>query len=148
MKKFYSVIPILLLSACTYSQELNQITFSGGSSLSYFSLLSDREVLIRISVDGKIMEWGTEMQSLRNNNYFAPRLQPYLGRVEYYGAESDSISRGRVKNIGTVMITYYGSYETDYKIGKIRTIGSLLFDYYTNYDEKALRGKIRFIGNL
>ena len=148
MKKLFTAIPFLLLVTCTYSQQLSQVTFSGGSSLSYFSLVTDRNVLIRISVDGKIMEWGTEVQSLRSSNFYAPNLQPYMGRVEYYGPESDSLSRGKVKSIGTANITYYGSYETETKIGKTRSIGSLILDYYSDFDDKALKGKIKFIGNL
>lgn len=148
MKKLLLSILSLFLVAATYSQELSQVTFAGGATLTYFSLLSDRDVLIRISDEGKILEWGTEVQSLRSNNYYAPRLQPYMGRVEYYGAEADSVSKGKVKSIGTASITYYGPYETEYKIGKIRSIGILTFDYFNNYDEKALRGKLKFIGNF
>jgi hypothetical protein len=148
MKKFPIVISFLFLAAGTYSQELNQVTFSGGTKLSYLSLLTDRIVLIRISEDGKILEWGLEEQSFRNNNYYAPKLQPYLGRVEYYGPEADSVSRGKVKSVGSAYITYYGNYETESKIGKIKTIGVLIFDYYSQYDSKDFRGKIRYIGNL
>ncbi|MEI2737270.1 MAG: hypothetical protein V9F01_00630 [Chitinophagaceae bacterium] len=148
MKKLVVAISSLFLAGDTYSQELNQVTFASGTTLSYFSLLADREVLIRISDEGKILEWGTEVQSLRSNNYYAPRLQPYMGRVEYYGTEADSVSTGKVKSIGTASITYYGPYETEHKIGKIKSIGILSFDYFTNYDENSLRGKLKFIGGF
>ena len=130
------------------SQELAQVSFSGGSSLSYFSLLTDREVLIRISSEGRILEWGIEVQSIRSGDYYAPGLQPYAGRVEYYGPEADSVSRGKVKSIGSSVITYFQAWETKDKVGKIRSAGRLFFDYYSTYDNKVLFGKIKMLGNL
>lgn len=128
------------------AQELGQVNMAGGSDLSNFSLLTDRDVLIRISPDGKILEWGTEVQSFRSNNFYARGLQPYPGRVEYYGPEADSISRGKVKSIGSSVITYFEGYETKEKIGKIRSVGRLFFDYYGPFDHKMLQGRIKLIG--
>lgn len=148
MKKVCVAILFLLFSRSVYSQELSQVTFSAGSHLAYISFICNIDVLVRISDDGKILEWGTELQSMRSSEYYAPRLQPYMGRVEYYGQEADSAFRGKVKSIGTATITYYGSYETDDKKGKVRSIGSQVFDYFTQYDDKVIRGKIRFAGNI
>lgn len=148
MKPFLSFILLIHLAVNTCSQQLSQVSFSAGSNLAYLSLLTDREVLIRISDDGQVKEWGLEIQSMRSNDFYAPRLQPYPGRVEYYGSESDSVSRGKVKSIGSSVITYYGAFETAEKIGKIRSVGSLFFDYFSHYDNKVLRGKIRNIGSL
>ncbi len=147
MKRFLFLFCCLFTGFAASSQELFQVTLSGGSQLSHFTLLTDREVLIRVSDDGRILEWGLEIQSMRNNNYYAPKLQPYLGRVDYYGNESDSVSRGKVRSIGSSVITYYGAYETPEKIGKIRSVGSLILDYYSNYDGKDLKGKLRSIGS-
>lgn len=144
--KLYSLLFLFSVSNI-YSQELAQVTFSAGTQFSYFSLLTDREVLIRISEDGKILEWGIEVQSSRISNYYAPGLQPYPGRVEYYGPEADSVERGKVRSIGSSFITYYGIHEVKEKIGKIRTVGRLSFDYYTHFDNKAFQGKVSFIGN-
>lgn len=130
-----------------YAQELAQVTISGGTQFSHFSLLTDREVLIRISDDGKILEWGIEIQSSRINDYYAPRLQPYPGRVEYYGPEADSVERGKVRSIGSSFITYYGIHEVKEKVGKIRSVGRLFFDYYSVFDNKAFQGKVSFVGN-
>lgn len=138
----------MVLAKAAFSQELAQVSFSGGSSLTYFSLLTDGNVLIRISPDGKIIEWGTEEQSIRGGNYFAPKLQPYPGRIDYYGPEADSISRGKVKSIGSSVITYFQAYETADKVGKVRSVGRLFFDYYGIYDNKLFQGKIKTIGNL
>lgn len=144
----FSGLGLLQLCVAGYSQQLSQVGFTGGSNLSHFSLLTDREVLIRMTDDGRITEWGIEEQSIRMRDFYAPRLQPYAGRVEYYGTEADSVSRGKLKSIGSSMITYYGAWEAPEKIGKIRTVGYLQFDYYAQYDNQALRGKIRSIGNL
>jgi hypothetical protein len=148
MKHFFIFILNLFLVVNARSQELSQVSFSGGSAFTYFSLITDRVVLIRISNDGKILEWGTEEQSIRSSNYYSLKLQPYPGRVEYYGPESDSLSRGKVKSIGSAFITYYGAYENEFKAGKIRSVGSQLFDYYTNFSNKSLSGKIEYIGSF
>jgi len=148
MKKFLTVCGFISLVNTLYSQELSQVCFSGGSTVSYLSLLTDREVQIRISEDGRVLEMGVEVQSFRSSNYYARQLQPYAGRVEFYGADADSVSRGKVRSIGSSFITYYGATEADYKIGKIRTVGSLLFDYFSNFDNRLQQGKIKFIGGL
>ena len=129
-----------------YSQQLSHVSFSSGSSLSHFAFTTDQGVLIRISIEGNIIEWGTEIRATRGN-YYAPNLQPYMGKTEYYGAEADSIFRGKLKSIGTCYITYYGSYEQDEKPGKIKTIGNAFFDYYSRFEDKDLRGKIKMAGN-
>lgn len=148
MKKNLSLISLLLLSFCTYSQQLSQVTFSGGANLTSMAFLADGEILIRISEAGKILEWGTEVQSLRSNNYYAPRLQPYSGRIEYYSQETDSVNRGKVKSIGPCSLTYYGQYETADKVGKLKSVGTISLDYYSNYDNITLKGKLKFVGNL
>lgn len=147
MKRLFTIIVILLYSAGSYSQQLSQVTFSNGSGLAYFSIVADQGMLIRISEDGKILEWGTELMSNRGN-FYAPRLQPFMGRVEYYGPEADSVTRGKVKSIGATSLSYYGAYETGAKAGKLRTAGTLILDYFDNYDNSILKGKLRSIGNL
>ncbi len=147
MRKFFAAVPFLLLATCIHSQQLGQVTFTNGANLTYISFLTDQDVLIRITEDGKIIEWGIERLSDRYD-YYAPRLQPFMGRIEYYGPESDSVFRGKIKSIGTCVLTYYGSYETDYKIGKLRTVGTIILDYYSNFENITLKGKLRFVGNL
>jgi hypothetical protein len=144
---FFSGIIFLILANYSYSQQLGQVTFSDASNLSYLSIMTDQGVLIRITTDGKLLEYGTELQSLRSNNYYDPKLQPYIGRVDYYGSESDSAFKGKVKTIGTCAITYYSHYEESTKAGKLKSIGTLILDYYSNYDNAAFRGKLRFLGS-
>lgn len=149
MKKLFSAVLYLFISVCSFSQQLRQVTFSGASTLSYFTFITDQSVLIRISEDGKLMEWGTELMSERSSNYYAPKLQPFMGRVDYFGPETtDSVFRGKVKSIGTCMLTYYGSYEKDSKPGKLKSVGTAGLDYYTQFDNAAFKGKLRFAGTL
>lgn len=149
MRKFLSAIPFLLFAVCSRSQQLSQVTFKGASTLSYFTFITDQSVLIRISPDGNVMEWGSEVRSERSSNYYAQKLQPFMGRVDYYGPEtSDSMYRGKVKSIGTCMLRYYGAYEKDGKPGKLKSIGSTGLDYYTQFENAAFKGKLRFAGTL
>ena len=147
MQKFFSAILFLLLGLYSWSQQLSQVRFSGVSALTSFAFMTDQGVLIRISPEGKVVEWGTELQSMRSGNYYAPKLQPFMGRVDYYGAESDSVTRGKVKSIGTCWLTYYSAFETE-KAGKIKTIGGHALDYYSLYENEASRGKLRLAGDL
>lgn len=149
MRKFSSIIPFLLFAVCTRSQQLSQVTFTGASALSHFTFITDQNVLIRVSPDGNVMEWGTEIRSERSSNYYAPKLQPFMGRVDYYGPETtDSAYRGKVKSIGTCRLTYYGAYEMEGKPGKLKSIGSIGLDYYTRFENAAVTGKLRFAGTL
>jgi hypothetical protein len=144
--KIYLSFILLLLGQCIHAQQLSQVTFTGGTKLSSFAFLGEDAVLIRISEEGKILEWGIEIQSERIANYYAPKLQPYMGRVDYYGSDADSVFRGKVKSIGTCFFTYYNQYETVAKTGKLKSIGNMALDYYDNYDDATSKGKLKYIG--
>lgn len=144
---FVIAISVLMLPHLANSQQLGQVTFSKGSQLSYFSFLTDQGVLIRVSDDGKILEWGTEVLSDRYDLY-AQRLQPFTGRIEYYGPKDDSLFRGKVKSIGTCFITYYDTFQVKSKIGKLKSIGRVQLDYFEDYEDKILKGKIKTAGVL
>lgn len=146
MIKRLLTLPFLLFAFLCYSQELTGVTFSGATTFSYFSYTTDQGVIIRISDDGKIIEWGTPAEALRYNVY-TPKLQPFLGRIDYYGAEADTIVRGKVKSIGTVLITYYDSYEKSTKAGKLKALGRVRFDYYSDFENAALKGRIQTAGS-
>lgn len=146
MTKNYLAVVLSLLFFNSYSQQLSQVTFSGGSTFSWFSLSTNENVLIRISNDGKILEFGTEESALNNKNYYARKLRPYLGRVEYYSKESDSAFRGKIKSIGSCYFTYYPSTDYPENVGKIKSAGSLLFDYYRKFNDALIVGKIKSIG--
>jgi hypothetical protein len=144
-----STLTIILISFSFIgsSQQLSQVTFNNGSTLSYFSFVTDQGVLIRISDEGKILEWGTEVLA-DHYNFYARKLQPFMGRVEYFDQRDDSVFRGKVKSIGTCFFTYYDTFQVKTKIGKLRSIGNQYLDYFEDYEDKMLKGKIKMAGSL
>lgn len=145
MRKLLIVFSLFMTSIACSAQKLSQVSFLDGSSLSHFTIKTDQDVLIRISADGSIMEYGYEEMSYRGD-YYAPKLQPFMGRVDYYGKESDPYFEGKVRSIGTAYFTYYGPHEEEPKRGKIKSIGRLELDYYSRFDEQTLQGKLKLIG--
>lgn len=146
MIRYYLSFLFLVFGCSVFSQQLHQVGFSNGETLSYFSFITDQSIIIRISEDGKLLKWGTESDH-RRYNYVPGQLDEYMGRVDYYGTEADSISKGKVKSIGTCMIRYYGAYEQADKVGKIKSLGAIQLDYFNNYDNIAYRGKLRSANN-
>ena len=159
----------LFIAVSSYAQQLSQVSFSEGSSLSSFSFITDQKVVIRISVEGNLIEWGTD-PGVGRYNYYTGKLQPFMGRVDRYeGTTYDSVLRGKVKSIGTCALTYYGSSEADTKKGKVKSIGILQLDYfsyesmdnkgrlksagytqldyYPSVENEAVRGKLKSVGN-
>lgn len=147
VKPFVVVTSILISCKVLHSQQLSQVTFNRGATLSYFSFSTNQGVLIRLSDEGKILEWGMEILSDRGN-FYAQKLQPFMGRVEYYGAKDDSIFRGKVKSIGACYITYYDTFQVKSKVGKIKSIGNAQLDYFEDYEDKTLKGKLKTAGVL
>lgn len=147
MKNALIITLTLFLAARCDSQQLSQVTFSNGSNFAYFGFTTDQGVLIRMSDDGKILEWGTEVLSDRGN-FYSRKLQPFMGRIEYYGPQDDSVFRGKVKSIGTCFFTYYDAFQVKTKVGKLRTIGNQNLDYFEEYEDKTLRGKLKTVGAL
>ena len=145
-KLFTTITCSILVIGSVFSQKLSQVTISGGSNFSYFSFLTDQGILMRVTDEGKLLEWGTELLSERGN-YYDPKLQPYLGRIEYYGQEADSAFKGKIRSIGTCTFTYYSHLDENTKVGKLKSIGTLLLDYYSSFDNAAYKGKLRFIGS-
>jgi len=147
MKKRYLIIPCLVIYFNGAAQQLSQVAFSNGAVFSWFSLLTNQNILIRISDDGKILEYGTEESSYYNKNYFAPKLVHWSGSVNYYEQTADSAYRGKVKNIGSCFFMYYSSKDYPEKVGKIKSAGNLSFDYYEKYQDALTAGKIKNIGS-
>jgi hypothetical protein len=147
MKTSLILISILFFSTFSSAQKLAQASFLDSRNLSFFTLQDDQGVLIRLSPDGKLLEWGSEIMADRGY-YYAPKLQPYMGRVEYYGNDVDSAYGGKVKSIGISSITYYSSKDESMKRGKVKMLGMLNFDYYSGYEEKSMQGKLKLIGGL
>ena len=148
MKKVFPIIVLVAFALGSYAQHLGQVTLSGGTDLTYFSFVIDQGVLIRVTPEGNVTEWGTEEASVRDKNYYSPKLRPYLGRVDYYGPQADSAYRGKIKTIGLSQLMYYGHYEGPEKTGKLKSIGRLNLDYFDRFADKVIIGKLKTIGNL
>lgn len=145
MKKIFILLISIVIYAFGEAQTLKYVIFSGGSELTSIGFITDQKIIIKISQDGAMQEWGYDAEPGRF--YSKPGLlQPYMGRVEYYGQQYDSAFRGKVKSIGTANITYYGSFEKADLAGKIKSIGNLSLDYYSGFDNEALRGKLKSAG--
>ena len=119
MKRSLTFLILFFIYIVGHAQTLKFVNFSGGAEFSSLSFITNQKIIIKISQDGKVLEWGNEMEPGRY--YTEPgKLQPYMGRVEYYEKQFDSIFNGKVKNIGITSITYYGSLENAALVGKVR----------------------------
>jgi len=145
MKRSLTFSLLFFIYITGYSQTLKFVNFSDGAEFSSLSFITNQKIIIKISQDGKVLEWGNEMEPGRY--YTEPgKLQPYMGRVEYYEKQFDSIFNGKVKNIGITSITYYGSLENAALVGKVRSIGNVFFNYYLDQENELVRGKLKTAG--
>jgi len=145
MKRLITLFATFLIYIAGHSQTLKFINFSGGAEFSSLSFITNQNIIIKISQDGKVLEWGNEMEPGRF--YTEPgKLQPYMGRVEYYEKQFDSVLNGKVKNIGITSITYYGSTENAALIGKVKSIGNVFFNYFLDLENESVRGKLKTAG--
>lgn len=147
MKKYVFLAAFVLFAFHVSSQVLTHVRFSAATTLSYFCFTADQQAIIKISPEGNVIEWGVEMQQ-GQVGYYQGRLLPFMGRVEYYGPETDEAFRGKVKSIGGSTITYYPSSMPQAQKGKVKSIGSAMLDYYMDYDNELLRGKLKTAGNI
>lgn len=146
MKKNFLLLLLLLSGFCTHAQVLSQVSFSKGADFLWFTISTSQNILIRIDADGNILEYGVEERALYNRNYFAQKLQPYAGVVNYYQKEADSTLNGKIKNIGSCFFTYYPAGDYPERAGKIKSAGTVVFDYYRNFEDVLLSGRIKKIG--
>ena len=145
MKRSLLLLIPFLIYFTVHSQTLKFVSFSGGAEFSSLSYITSQKIIIKVSQDGKVLEWGNEMEPGRF--YTEPaKLQPYMGRVEYYEKQFDSMLNGKVKNIGITSITYYGSTEKPALVGKVKSIGNVLFNYYLDQENESVRGKLKTAG--
>jgi hypothetical protein len=145
MKRSLLLLIPFLIYFTVHSQTLKFVSFSGGAEFSSLSYITNQKIIIKVSQDGKVLEWGNEMEPGRF--YTEPaRLQPYMGRVEYYQKQFDSMLNGKVKNIGITSITYYGSTENAALVGKVKSIGNVFFNYYLDLENESVRGKLKTAG--
>jgi hypothetical protein len=144
MKRISSILFILISFICN-AQSLKYVNFTNGTELSSISFITDQKIIIRISPAGNLIEWGIDQEQGRF--YSQPgKLQPYMGRVEYYEKQFDSLLNGKVKSIGTTTITYYGSAENASLVGKVKSISTLWLDYFMDFENESVRGKLKSAG--
>src|SRR6187549_2427691 len=145
MKRLLALLIPFLIYITGYSQTLKFVNFSDGAEFSSLSFITNQRIIIKVSQDGKVLEWGNEMEPGRF--YTEPgKLQPYMGRVEYYEKQFDSILNGKVKNIGITSITYYGSTENEALVGKVKSMGNVFFNYYIEPGNETMKGKMKSAG--
>ncbi len=144
-KLFFASISAFLLTPA-FTQKLAQITIDNRGNTDIVTFLVDEVVVVNMTKDGKIIDWGTEYTTVRTGIY--PKLEKYMGREEYYPSTDNDAYRGKIKYIGRTLITYYSSDDNDALKGKVKTIGTILFDYYKDYDNEAFKGNIRNAGSV
>jgi hypothetical protein len=147
MTKLYFSIILLFLLTPAFTQRLAQITIDNRGNSDIISFLVDETVIVNISKEGKIVDWGIENNTERTNIY-PGRLDKYMGKEEYYPSTDNEAYRGKVKYIGRTSFAYYTSDEGEALKGKVKTIGTNLFDYYTSYDDPAFKGYLKNAGTV
>ena len=149
MKKIFFTAAILFLCTGVFAQQISKITFAATGMLETLSLAIDDNVMLNLDDAGVISKWGLEPYNLRTENYgdYTDKLDPYVGRVEYYTANDNEAFRGKVKYIGRTLITYYASYDEESLKGKVKSIGTNAIEYYRAVEDKAFAGKIKNIGS-
>ena len=144
MAKLYLILIFTFLLAPAFAQNLAQITIDNRGKQDILTFLVDESVVINITKDGKIIDWGTEYTSPQTGVY--PKLEKYMGREEYYPSTDNEAYRGKVKYIGRTLFIYYTSDDNEALKGKVKMIGTNLLDYYTEYDDAAFKGYLRNAG--
>lgn len=144
MTKIYLGLIFTFLIAPVFAQNLAQITIDNRGNNDIITFLVDGSIVVNISKDGKIIDWGTEYTSRVTGIY--PRLEKYMGREEYYPDADNEAYRGKVKYIGRTLFTYYTSADNEALKGKVKSIGPNILDYYRDYDDVAFRGNLKSAG--
>ena len=144
MAKLYLILIFTFLLAPAFAQNLAQITIDNRGKQDILTFLVDEFVVVNITKDGKIIDWGTEYTSPQTGVY--PKLEKYMGREEYYPSTDNEAYRGKVKYIGRTLFIYYTSDDNEALKGKVKMIGTNLLDYYTEYDDAAFKGYLRNAG--
>lgn len=146
MKKLSLLLPLFLIGSMSFSQNLSRVTISESGSIEKLSFGLKENVLLNISKDGNIIDWGIERYAGQSFERNPGRLDPYQGRVEYYNESENEAFRGKVKSIGGTIITYYASFDQETMAGKVKSIGPNKFEYYQKFENDAFKGNIKTAG--
>jgi hypothetical protein len=144
MAKLCFILILTCILTPSFAQNLAQVTIDNRGKQDIITFLVDESVVVNVTKDGKILDWGLEYTTLQTGTY--PRLEKYMGREEYYPSTDNEAYRGKIKYIGRTLVTYYTSDDKEALKGKVKTIGMNLIDYYTEYDDAAFKGYMRNAG--
>lgn len=142
--KIYHCIVFTFLLIPTFAQNLAQITIDNRGGGDMLTFVLDMNVVVNITKDGKVMDWGLEYTDPRLG--VVPRLEKYMGKEEYYPSTDNEAYSGKIKYIGSSLITYYTANDNEALKGKVRTIGNNVLDYYRAYDDAAFKGYLKNAG--
>ncbi|MGI8582321.1 MAG: hypothetical protein ACR2KX_08990 [Chitinophagaceae bacterium] len=149
MKKLLFLAWLTFLLSSAFGQRLTQLVLTNNINSNIISFLVDETVILNITRDGKIIDWGVESITRRIINYNYPaKLDKYMGKEEYYPATDNEAFQGKIKYIGRTALTYYSSDENETLRGKLKSIGSIMFEYYAAYEDEAFRGNIKNAGPI
>jgi hypothetical protein len=147
MKKVFLLAACFFLYIGLFAQQIRQVIQSQTGAKTTFCFYADQNILIYVSPDGNVTEWGVEYTEGRMY-YYPGKLDNYMGRIDMYGPADNVAFRGKLRYIGAVAITYYTAEENQLLAGKVKSIGSSVIDYYGQFDEAAFRGKIKSAGTV
>lgn len=146
MKKYLVTLGFAFISICISAQTLSRITITNNTNADIISF-EDQTLVINITEEGSVINWGTKYSGPNRNIYSQERLEKYMGREEYYAQSENEACRGKIKYIGRVSLTYYTDEEDKDLKGKIKSIGNQRVEYYNAYIDIAVKGKVKTIGN-
>jgi hypothetical protein len=144
MKHTSILILLVTIGISSFAQKITKINISNTGTTESFTIGLDENVILIVSPDGNLSNYGVDYFSEKVANY--SRLENYNGRIEMYATTDDKAYQGKLKYIGRTGVTYYASYEDESLRGKIKSIGSLIFTYNQPFEDALLKGKIKSIG--
>lgn len=147
MKSLLTAAICALFSVPAFTQNLSKITIDGNGNIQTIAIRVETNSMLIISETGNVVRWGEDIFTQNGYENFEDKLKDYMGRVEYYNNSADEAFRGKLKYLGSLLLTYYASYDGDELRGKLKSIGSTNITYYRNFEDEAVRGKIKTIGN-
>ena len=147
MKKVFLLALCFPLYVGLFAQQIRQVIQSQSGAKTSFCFFADQSIIINVSPDGIVTEWGVDYAEGRMY-YYPGKLDKYMGRIDMYGAADNESFRGKLRYIGSVAITYYSAEENKFLAGKVKSVGSSIIEYFTRFDEEALRGKIKSAGTV
>lgn len=144
MKQFFILSLFFVCGFTSVAQRIAKVNITNSGTTESFTIGLDENVIINVSPDGNLINYGVDYYSEKLPNY--SRLENYNGRIEMYTSYDDKSYQGKLKYIGRTGVTYYASYEDEFLRGKIKSIGNLIFSYTMPYEDALLKGKIKSIG--